>query len=60
MRPVGLRSRWLERAAPLRNDRGIAKIELGVASGKKLYDKRQDLRKRDHQRDMARAMSRRK
>jgi len=42
------------------NDRGIAKIELGVASGKKLFDKRQDLRKRDHQRDMARAMSRRK
>ena len=42
------------------NDRGIAKVELGVATGKKAHDKREDLRKRDHQREMARAMSRRR
>ena len=42
------------------NSRGIAKIELGVAIGKKSYDKRQELRKRDHQREMARGMSRRR
>ncbi len=42
------------------NDRGIAKIELAVATGKKTYDKREDLRKRDHEREMARALSRRR
>lgn len=42
------------------NSRGIAKIELAVVTGKKTYDKRQDLRKRDHQREMSRAMSRRR
>lgn len=42
---------------PLRvefNERGRAKVVLGVARGKKLHDKRQDLKKRDIQRDMAR------
>jgi SsrA-binding protein len=38
--------------------RGWAKVELGVAEGKKNYDKREDLRKKDHQRDMQRAMRR--
>jgi SsrA-binding protein len=33
-----------------------AKVELGVARGKKTYDKRQDLAKRDAQRDIERAM----
>lgn len=42
------------------NDRGLAKVELGLAIGKKAYDKRQDLRKRDHQREIDRAMSRRR
>jgi SsrA-binding protein len=42
------------------NQRGIAKIELGLGTGKKQYDKRQDLRKRDHQREINRAMSRRR
>lgn len=42
------------------NSRGLAKIELGLATGKKFYDKRQDMRKRDHQREMQRAMSRRR
>jgi SsrA-binding protein len=33
-----------------------AKVENGVARGKKLYDKRQDLAKRDAQRDIERAI----
>ena len=39
--------------------RGWAKCELGIAEGKQQHDKRDDLRKRDHERDMAREMSRR-
>lgn len=35
---------------------GKAKLELGVASGKKNYDKRQDLAERAAKRDMERAM----
>jgi len=38
--------------------RGWAKVEIGLAEGKKNYDKREDLRKKDHQRDMQRAMRR--
>lgn len=38
--------------------RGWAKVEIGIAEGKKNYDKREDLRKKDHQRDMQRAMRR--
>ena len=44
---------------PLRvyfNERGRAKLELGVCKGKKLYDKRAALKKRDAQRDLERAM----
>jgi SsrA-binding protein len=41
------------------NDRGLAKIELGLAIGKKTFDKREDLKKREHQRDIDRAMRRR-
>lgn len=33
-----------------------AKVEIGVARGKKLYDKRQDVAKRDAQRDIERAI----
>lgn len=33
-----------------------AKLELGVARGKKLYDKREDIAKRESQRDIERAM----
>ena len=39
---------------------GRAKCELGVAEGKRHYDKRDSLRKRDHQREMAREMRRRR
>jgi SsrA-binding protein len=44
---------------PLRvyfNPKGIAKIELGIAKGKKLHDKRETEKKRDWQRDKARLM----
>ncbi len=40
--------------------RGKAKILIGVARGKQKHDKRQDIAKRDAQRDMERAMSRRR
>ncbi len=33
------------------NKRGLAKVSLGVAKGKKLYDKRESLKKRDMQRE---------
>jgi SsrA-binding protein len=38
---------------------GWAKVELGLARGKKAYDKRQDMAARDAQREISRAMSRR-
>jgi SsrA-binding protein len=37
---------------------GRVKIAIALARGKKLHDKREDLRKKDDQRDMARAMKR--
>ncbi len=49
---------------PLRvyfNERGFAKMELALCKGKKLYDKRQDLKKRETNLEMRRALkSRRK
>jgi SsrA-binding protein len=44
---------------PLRlyfNPRGIAKLELGIAKGKKLHDKRETEKQRDWARDKARLM----
>ena len=40
--------------------KGLVKIEVGVARGKKLYDKRQDIKARDakRQQDVARKMTR--
>ena len=38
---------------------GWAKVEIGLARGKKSYDKRQDLAKRDAAREIARAVGRR-
>ncbi|HET6215019.1 MAG TPA: SsrA-binding protein SmpB [Micromonosporaceae bacterium] len=38
---------------------GWAKIEIGLARGKRSYDKRQDLAKRDADREITRAMGRR-
>lgn len=36
--------------------RGKAKVELGLAKGKKQYDKREDVKRRSAQRDIERAM----
>ncbi len=36
--------------------RGYAKLEIGLAKGKKLHDKREDITKKSQQRDMQRAM----
>lgn len=38
------------------NDRGIAKVELGLAAGKKKADKREDIKKREWQREKSRVM----
>jgi SsrA-binding protein len=35
---------------------GVAKVELGVGKGKRLYDKRQAIRQREVEREMERAM----
>lgn len=39
-------------------EKGLAKLELGLGRGKKLYDKRAAIKKRDTDRDTERAMSR--
>jgi SsrA-binding protein len=36
------------------NDRGLAKLEIAVGRGKKLYDKRHDMRKKDEEREIRR------
>ena len=44
---------------PLRlfmNERGLAKLEIGLARGKKVYDKRETLKQKDTKRDIDRAM----
>lgn len=38
------------------NEEGRAKVEIGLARGKKNYDKREDIAKRDAKRDMERRM----
>jgi SsrA-binding protein len=38
---------------------GKAKVEMGLAKGKKLYDKREDLKKKDDRREMAKAIKER-
>jgi len=37
--------------------KGKAKVALGLGQGKKLHDKRADLKKKDDEREMARARS---
>lgn len=37
------------------NDRGFAKVEIALARGKKLYDKRQDIKEKDVRREMDRS-----
>ncbi len=44
---------------PLRlfvNDKGYAKLEIALAKGKKLFDKREDIKKRDTEREISRKM----
>ncbi|WP_192821131.1 SsrA-binding protein SmpB [Rufibacter sp. LB8] len=36
------------------SDRGFAKVDIALAKGKKLYDKREDIKERDVKREMAR------
>lgn len=38
------------------NKRGLAKVELAVGKGKKTYDKRESIKKRDLDRDLSRAV----
>ncbi|MBA1437874.1 MAG: SsrA-binding protein SmpB [Epsilonproteobacteria bacterium] len=38
------------------NARNIAKLQIAIAKGKQLHDKRQDLKEKDQKRDIARAM----
>ncbi len=38
------------------NDRGLAKLEIALARGKKLYDKRETLKQKDSKREMERMM----
>ena len=38
------------------NEKGIAKLDLAVARGKKLYDKREDIARRDAKRDAERSV----
>lgn len=38
------------------NERGIAKLEIAVARGKKMFDKREDLKKKDQQREISRVV----
>jgi SsrA-binding protein len=38
------------------NPRGLAKLEIGLCRGKKVYDKRESIKERDHSRDMDRMM----
>jgi SsrA-binding protein len=38
------------------NERGLAKLEIALAKGKKVYDKRETLKQKDSQREMDRMM----
>jgi len=39
---------------------GVAKVELGVAKGKKVYDKREAIARRDADREIERALKQRR
>jgi len=40
------------------NDRGLLKVEIALARGKKDYDKREDIKKKDIERDMKKELNR--
>lgn len=35
---------------------GLVKVEIGICKGKKLYDKREDVKRKEHEREMSRAI----
>ena len=39
------------------NNKGLAKLEIALAKGKKIHDKREDLKKKDAKREMDRKLS---
>lgn len=59
-----LQSRMKERGytvIPLRlflNEKGLAKMEIGLAKGKKLYDKRESIKRRESEREVKRQINR--
>jgi len=56
---IGLTQQKGYTLVPLRlyiNDKGLVKLEIGVARGKKLHDKRHDIAKKDANRDIQRAL----
>ena len=42
------------------NARGFAKVEIAVAEGKKNYDKREDIKKRENKREMDRELKKKR
>ena len=42
------------------NEKGKAKLEIALAKGKKIYDKRESIKEKDMKRDIAREQSNRK
>jgi SsrA-binding protein len=42
------------------NQKGLAKVALSLVRGKKLYDRRQDIKKREAERELQRSLRRRK
>ncbi len=40
------------------NDKGLIKVELGIGRGKKLHDRREDMKRRDAERDIRRVFRR--
>ena len=38
------------------NERGFAKVEIAIAKGKKVFDKREDMKQKDAKREMARVV----
>ncbi len=56
---IGLTQQKGYTLTPLRlylNEKGLVKLEIGIAKGKKLHDKRHDLAKKDANRDIQRAL----
>ena len=50
--------KWERQIQDAFENRGIAKVELGLAKGKKLYDKREAIAERETKRDLDRALKR--